>query len=197
MWIFRNRFPEAAQIYSKQILTFASLRPDTYPAMKEFTLDLGEEIVSEKDIQAIALHAPGIPSYQLVHYINKNLDWKLCHTQRYYQPGIGWNSSLEIFSHVNELDRLQWLLVNNQDEKGVWIQAAPEVNYWLILTGTGLEFHDMENTLDRLGKIPILFYACAYPWHPKGKNAKSRQVFKQFQDFYLNMEEQQILFHFD
>ena len=156
------------------------------------------DYVAEEEIKVIAIQAPGIPSYTLVHFLNKRLSWDLRHTGQCYYPGSAPAFSGDLFNYVMEVDRVQCFLLPNRDERSCWVTEVPDVDYWMVLTGGGLDVFDWKGLVDEVSGIGMIFYVNLYPWRVEGRRpAKNGQVFGRFQEFYMDMDEQGLLQRFD
>lgn len=166
--------------------------------MKELKLSIStSDYVSEEDIRVIAIQAPGLPSYTLVHYLKKQLCWDFRHTGEFYRPAAMPGPDCEIFNYSMAVERVQCLLLPNRDEQECWVRDAPDVDYWMVLTGPGLEMFDIHLIIEKIGAIPQIFYTVLYPWKTSGKKGKNALAFGLFQEFYIEMDERGLLQSFE
>lgn len=155
--------------------------------MKGLTLSLSEYVRPE-DIRAVAVQAPGIPSYTLLHFVNKELGWELCHTRQYYRPDPDSPFESGVFSYAMEIERVRVFLLENRNERGCWIRDAPDVDYWLMLTGSGLEFFAFDDFMKALASVSRIFYCYPYPWILSARKGAASRAFACFQDLYMELD---------
>ncbi|MDE6493452.1 MAG: IPExxxVDY family protein [Bacteroidales bacterium] len=165
--------------------------------MQKFTLDTEASSVDLHEISVIALHAGGMPSYKLVHFLNKHLGWKLRHTRMRHKPPFNPKMELDVFTHVMNAERVQWFLVNNKKDGHVWIPKLDGVDYWLLFFGAGALFFDMEQFLQQISELDFIINATYFPLEKAQKPEQKSPFFKFFQALYQEADEKNMVRWFE
>ena len=164
-----------------------------------FKLDPEDYEIQPDELLVIAIHSTGVPFYKLAHFLNRHLEWNLINIKDAYQPPENPSCSLNVLSHVDELFRVQYLLVENLSGQQFWIPKMPDVDYWIIVTGAGLNESrvDVDRLKESLSDTPSVFSASILPFdNPFGKGRVS-PLFKYFQSLYDFLDYKDIIRRFD
>lgn len=170
--------------------------------MHSLKLSLDDFEVGSDEMLAIAVHAPGLASYKLAHFLNKKMSWDLAnienppHEPRPYRPFENPSCLLETYSHEDEINRVQYFLVENRFRQQVWIPKMSDVDYWIVIAGAGIDFLDTNETLRLLSETDCVFSAALLPLE-NGMSTRTSPLFKYFQSFYDEMENREIIRHFE
>lgn len=159
-------------------------------------LNLNDLRTDPDELQVISIQAPGIPPHKLAYFINKTLSWNLTHTRRIFSPRENPECEIEVFSHIEEIDRTQWILLSNRSERHFWIQKRKDIDFWLMLTGPGMEFKDLNRESDLLSDVPVIFSAARFPISDPVTKRKS-PYFKFFEFLYDELSMNEILYRFE
>ena len=165
--------------------------------MQKLKLDIEDSSIELSEIAVIAIHAGGMPSYKLVHFLNKHLDWSFKHTRMFYRPPENSKIELDVFSHIMDSERVQWFLVNNKKDRQVWISKMDTVDYWLLFTGPGMWSFDTTHFLNRLTELDFIFSATYFPLEKANRTEQKSSFFKYFQSLYLESDENGIIRNFE
>lgn len=165
--------------------------------MQTLRLDVEDASVELSELAVIAIYAGGMPSYKLVHFLNKHLNWNLKHTRMFYRPPENPKIELDVFSHIMEADHVQWFLVNNKKNGQVWIPKMADVDYWLLFTGPGMLDFDTKRFLTQLTELDFIFAANFFPLEKAHRPEQKSPFFKYFLSLYLESDENNIIRNFE
>lgn len=151
-----------------------------------FKLDPGDYEIHPDELLVISIHSPGVPYYKLAYYLNQNMGWNLTNIQEAYRPLEDSTFSLNVLSHVDELSRVQYLLIENLSGYRPWIPKMADVSYWMVVTGAGLNesIFDVEQFEKRLSQTKYIFNASILPFDDILGNGKVSSIFRYFQFLY-------------
>lgn len=165
--------------------------------MPDFKLRLDDFEVGSDEMLAVAIHAPGLASYTLAHFLNKKMSWNLINIKKPYRPPENPLCLLEVYNQEDEINRVQYLLTDNHFQQQYWIPKMPDVDYWVIMTGAGLSFSDTDDILRLFSETESVFSAALLPFDSISGNGKISPLFKYFQSFYNEMDDRGIIQHFE
>ncbi|MCM1041435.1 MAG: hypothetical protein NC396_03270 [Bacteroides sp.] len=165
--------------------------------MPDFKLSLDDFEIESDELLAIAIHSPGSPYYRLAHSLNKKLKWNLVNIKIAFQPPESPLCSLNVLSHTDNVNRVQYLLVENRSGQQVWMPKMPDVDYWLVITGAGLEFLDTNTFLNILSETESIFSASLLPFDSLSGSGRTSPLFKYFQSLYNFLDYRGFIRNFD
>lgn len=163
--------------------------------MAGLELKLDDFSIGSDEMMAIAVYASGLTSYKLAHFLNKAMLWNLVNIKKPYIPLENTSCILEVYSHTDEVNRIQYFLADNHHSQQFWIPKMPDVDYWIIVTGPGSEFLQTEPFIQRLYDSGVVFSASLLPFD--SLSGRTSSVFRYFQSFYDEMDNREIIHHFE
>lgn len=166
--------------------------------MPKFKLDLADSEIRSDELLAIAIHSPGIPFYTLAHFLNKSMGWDLINIQELYYPEENPSCLLNVLSHMDELSRVQYFLIENQSgNQHLWIPKTNNVDHWIVVTGEGLSDSriDVDHLLEQFAETENVFDTSILPFDtPSGRISP---LFKYFQSLYDFLDDKGFILRFE
>lgn len=168
--------------------------------MPSLKLSLTDIEVKPDEMMVIAIHSPGFASHEVAHFLNKKMQWNLVHVESLsekgpYRPFENPACLLDVFSHTDDVNRVQYFLLGNRFQQQIWIPKMGDVDYWLVITGSGMEHLDVKETLHLLSDTDFIFSATSLSFETE--TGRISPVFKYFQSFYNEMEERENIRSFE
>ncbi len=168
-----------------------------------FKLDPEDYEIQPDELLVIAIHASGVPFYRLAHSLNQKLRWNLVNIKKAYQPPEYSTHPmlLNVLTHVVEEIHVQFFLVENIFRQQFWIPKMADVNYWIVVTGPGLQESqvdvgmDLDKFTDRLTESGI--YASILPFDSPSGTGRISPLFKYFRSFYDFLDSQELIQSFE
>ncbi|MCM1530802.1 MAG: hypothetical protein NC048_01340 [Bacteroides sp.] len=165
--------------------------------MPTLKLSLEDFEIESDELLAIAVHSPGSFFYQLAYSLNKKMAWTLTNFRDPYLPPENPQCALNVLSHVDSIARVQYLLVENRSAQQYWIPKMPDVDYWILIVGAGLDTLNIDNLLHRLSETEYIFSAAFLPLDPPSLGGRKSPLFKYFQSFYDYWDYRELIQRFD
>lgn len=163
--------------------------------MSGLELKLDDFAVGSDEMMAVAVYSSGLTSYKLAHFLNKTMLWNLVNIKKPYLPLENTSCLIEVYSHTDEINRIQYFLADNRYAQQFWIPKMQDVDFWIIITGPGSEFLEMKDFLQSLHDSGVVFSASLLPFD--SLSGRTSSVFRYFQSFYDEMDNRGVIHHFE
>ena len=166
---------------------------------KFYKLDSEDFEIKPDELLVIAIHSPGAPYYTLAHFLDQKMNWDLINIKDLYSPDDNSAYLLNVLSHVDEISRVQYFLIENRFEHHSWISRFYDVDHWLMVTGSGLNDSriDVDKLLDSLNKTEFIFGVWTIDFDDSLYGGRVTSPFKYFQSLYDFLDDKGFILRFE